>query len=65
MKHLDVPRVGLAAKFTRSATPWGLPIKFMLTGGQKAECCVAIPLLENVKPSAVLADKAYDINMFI
>jgi len=40
----------------------GLPIKFILTGGQEAECCLAIPLLENVKASAVLADKGYDIN---
>ncbi|MGZ4978681.1 MAG: IS5 family transposase [Methylobacter sp.] len=38
----------------------GMPIKYLLTGGQKAECQQAIPLLENVKPSAVLADKAYD-----
>nr|WP_246247014.1 transposase [Candidatus Methylobacter favarea] len=37
-----------------------MPIKFILTGGQKAECQQAVPLLENVKASAVLADKAYD-----
>jgi len=39
-----------------------LPVKFILTGGQDAECCLAIPLLENVKAAAVLADKGYDTN---
>ncbi|MGZ5027594.1 MAG: transposase [Methylobacter sp.] len=40
----------------------GMPIKYILTGGQEAECKQAIPLHENVKASAVLADKAYDTN---
>ena len=40
----------------------GMPVKFRLTGGQEAECRQAIPLLENVNVSAVLADKAYDTN---
>ena len=39
-----------------------MPLKYILTGGQEAECKQAIPLLENVKASAVLADKAYDTN---
>ncbi|WP_148655026.1 transposase [Methylomonas denitrificans] len=37
-------------------------MKFMLTAGQDAECRLAIPLLENLNLSAVLADKAYDMN---
>jgi transposase len=40
----------------------GMPIKFILTGSQEAECKQAIPLLKNVKASTVLADKAYDTN---
>ena len=40
----------------------GMPVKFSLTGGQEAECRQAIPLLENVNASDVLADKAYDTN---
>lgn len=40
----------------------GLPMKFMLTPGQETECCLAIPLLENLSPLAVLGDKAYDVN---
>lgn len=39
-----------------------MPIKFILAGGQEAECKQAIPLLENVQASAVLADKGYDTN---
>ncbi|WP_432746178.1 transposase [Methylobacter sp. G7] len=37
-------------------------VKYILTGGQEAECKRAIPLLENVNASAVLADRAYDTN---
>jgi len=37
-------------------------MKLILTAGQDAECCLAIPLLENLSPSAVLADKAYDVD---
>ena len=40
----------------------GMPIKHSLTDGQEAGCKQAIPLLENVKAPAVLADKAYDTN---
>ncbi|MEQ1543846.1 transposase [Methyloglobulus sp.] len=39
-----------------------MPIKFILTDGQEAECKQAIALLENIKTSAVLADKGYDTN---
>jgi transposase len=61
MKHWDVPKVGLVVRCTRFVMP-GMPIKFILTGGQGAECKQAIPLLENVKALAVLADKGYDTN---
>jgi transposase len=37
-----------------------MPVKFILTGGQAAECKQAVSLLENVDALAVLADKAYD-----
>jgi transposase len=33
-----------------------------LTGGQEAECKQTIPLLENVRALAVLADKGCDTN---
>ena len=40
----------------------GLPLHFILTGGQTADCTQAIPLLKNISAGAVLADKAYDTN---
>ena len=38
----------------------GLPIKFIVTGGQVNDCTQAVPLLKNKKANYVLADKAYD-----
>jgi transposase len=38
----------------------GKPIKFLLTGGQAADCMQAVPLLKGQKAKAVLADKGYD-----
>ena len=51
---------GFSCKIHALCDALGMPIKYILTGGRKAECRQAIPLLENVKASAVLADKAYD-----
>jgi transposase len=42
----------------------GMPVKFIQKGAKKAECKQAIPLLENVRTQAALADKAYDTNAF-
>ncbi|MGD7035269.1 IS5 family transposase [Methylotuvimicrobium buryatense] len=53
---------GFGTKIHALCDGLGLPIKFALTGGQEAECKQAIPLLENVGASAVLADNAYDTN---
>ena len=55
---------GFGCKVHALCDAHGMPLKFILTGGQEAECKQAIPLLENVKASAVLADKAYDTNEF-
>ena len=55
---------GFSCKIHALSDALGMPIKYILTGGQKAECQQAIPLLENVKASAVLADKAYDTDAF-
>lgn len=38
----------------------GNPVKFILTGGQEADCFQALPLLEGTTAEAVLADKGYD-----
>jgi len=53
---------GFGCKIHALCDALGMPVKFILTGGQEAECKQAIPLLENVKASAVLADKGYDTN---
>jgi len=53
---------GFSGKIHALCDALGMPIKYIPTGGQEAECKQAIPLLENVKASAVLADKAYDTN---
>ena len=53
---------GFGCKVHALCDALGMPIKYILTGGQEAECKRAIPLLENVNASAVLADKAYDTN---
>ncbi|WP_219988626.1 IS5 family transposase [Leucothrix pacifica] len=53
---------GLSCKVHAICDAHGLPINFILTGGQAAECTQAISLLTNVGAKAVLADKAYDTN---
>jgi transposase len=51
---------GFSCKVHALCEALGMPIKFILTGGQEAACKPAIPLLENVKTAAVLAAKGYD-----
>jgi len=53
---------GFGTKIHALCEGLGLPIKFILTGGQEAECRQAIPLLETVGASAVLTGKGYDTN---
>lgn len=53
---------GFSCKVHAVCDAHGLPLKFILTGGQVADCKQAIPLLENLSPKAALADKAYDTN---
>ena len=38
----------------------GRPLRFLLTGGEKADCQQAIALLEDRKAAGVIADKGYD-----
>jgi len=59
---LGLSKGGFSCKIHALCDVLGIPIKYILTGGQEAECKQAIPLLENVKTSAVLVDKAYDTN---
>ena len=40
----------------------GLPMRFILTGGQAADITQATPLRQDIITGAVLADKGYDAN---
>jgi transposase len=43
----------------------GNPIRFILTGGEEADCQQAVNLLEGQRAGAVLADKGYDANYIV
>ena len=40
----------------------GMPVRFILTGGEKADSPQAAPLLTGIKATHVIADKGYDAN---
>ena len=50
----------MTTKIHLLANELGLPLSFILTGGQANDCTQAIPLLGNRRTEAVLADKGYD-----
>lgn len=43
----------------------GNPLEFILTGGEKADCKQAIPLIKGKKYGALLADKGYDTDAIV
>lgn len=53
-------RGGFSCKIHALTDSLGLPVKFILTGGQAADISQALPLLKGVKADALLADKGYD-----
>jgi hypothetical protein len=53
-------RGDLTTKIHLLADALGLPLGFVLTGGQTNDCTQAIALLGDRRPEAVLADKGYD-----
>lgn len=59
---LGCSKGGFSSKIHAACDALGMLIKFILTGGQASECTVAIPLLEGIQTSALLADKGYDTN---
>jgi transposase len=58
-------RGGFTTKIHALCDRLGYPIKFILTGGQEADCTQAIPLLEGFSAEAILADKGYDSNAIV
>ena len=60
MNEVGRSRGGFGTKIHALADALGNPIKFILTGGEQADCLQALPLLAGQTASAVLADKGYD-----
>ncbi len=57
-------RGGFGCKIHAVADALGMPLKFILTGGQEADVKQAIPLMQGISAQACLADKAYDSDEF-
>jgi Transposase DDE domain len=58
-------RGGLTTKIHLLADELGLPLGFVLTGGQTHDSTQAIALLGERRPEAVLADKGYDTDSIL
>ncbi len=58
-------RGGLTAKIRLLTNELGLPLDFLITGGQVNERTQAIELLGQHKADAVLADKGYDAGAIV
>ena len=58
-------RGGFSCKIHAVVDALGLPLKFILTGGQAADITQAIPLMEGLSAEACLADKGYDSDAFL
>ena len=58
-------RGGFGCKIHTVVDALGLPVKFILTGGQVADITQAIPLMAGSTAQACLADKGYDSDAFL
>ena len=58
-------RGGFGCKIHAVVDALGLPVKFILTGGQVADITQAIPLMAGLTAQACLADKGYDSDAFL
>src|SRR5229473_5711612 len=58
-------RGGLTTKIHALVDALGNPVELMLTPGQAHDLACAEPLIDNVDPRALLADKAYDADLLI
>ncbi|WP_165971636.1 IS5 family transposase, partial [Cupriavidus sp. L7L] len=58
-------RGGLSTKIHALVDGLGMLAKFRLTGGQAGDSPEALPLLGEVRPNSVAADKAYDTDALI
>ncbi len=55
----------MTTKIHLLANSLGLPLGFVLTGGQASDCTQALALLGERRPEAVLADKGYDTDAIL
>ena len=62
---LGKSRGGFGCKIHAVVDGLGLPIKFILTGGQAADISQAIALMTGINTDACLADKGYDADTFL
>ena len=53
---------GLNSKIHLAVNERGMPVKFIVTEGTRADCKEAINLLKNLDAKLVFADRAYDTN---
>ena len=59
-------RGGFSCKIHALTDALGLPVRFILTGGQAADITQAIPLMKDIGTTdALLADKGYDANALL
>ena len=64
-ESLGRSRGGLSTKIHLVADAQGRPMRFSLTGGQRADVSQAIPLLSGMETGAVIADKGYESNQML
>jgi transposase len=64
-KALGRSRGGLTTRIHLLTNELGLPLDFLITGGQVNDCAQAIELLGQHKAEAVLADKGYDADAIV
>lgn len=58
-------RGGFGGKIHALTDALGLPVRLILTGGQAADITQAIPLMQGIRTSALLADKGYDADVLL
>lgn len=56
---------GFGTKIHAICDSHGNPLRFILTGGQAADCKQALALLDGLNAEAVLADKGYDADYIV
>ena len=58
-------RGGFGCKIHALTDALGLPVRFILTGGQAADITQATPLMQDISTGVLLADKGYDANALL